>query len=363
MLSTEHSPRITVIGIGGAGGNAVQHMISQGDVANDYTFIAANTDKQALLTIPQDIALPIGERLTGGLGAGAKPSVGYQAAQESQVEIKNSLAGADMIFLTAGMGGGTGTGASPVVADIARKIGALTIAVVTRPFAFEGQRRATVANEGIQALTEQVDALIVVPNDRLLTALGSKASILTAFETCNDVLRYAVNGIAEMISQPGMINVDFADVRTVFSHQGRCKIGMGAAEGENRAEEATYNAINSPLIEQKDIKDAKGILINITSGPDLSIGEFNQVGEIIRSFVNDSTTMVTGTSVDLNSNAIKVTLVASGLPAADNVKPETSHQPAAPAKTEKTVVQEPRPTRSLDETSMDYLDIPAFLRR
>ena len=266
-----YSPNIKVIGLGGGGGNAVKHMVEhQTDAQLD--FIAANTDKQALAQMPEDIAFVLGGNLTGGLGAGADPNVGYDATMESEEELSERLQGADLVFITAGMGGGTGTGAAPVVARVAKRLDALTVAVVTRPFPFEGRRRQAIAEAGIKELAKVVDSLIVIPNERLLSVLGNSATILSAFATCNDVLRYGVNGIAEMITCPGMINVDFADVRTVLSSQGRCKIGMGIGKGANRAEISAQAAINSPLLEQGDIAGASGVLVNITAGPDLSIG-------------------------------------------------------------------------------------------
>src|SRR5690554_3859614 len=306
--------RLKVVGVGGGGGNTVAHILDRmgpGDAGIEI--ISANTDQQALQRTP-DHALSIGLQTTRGLGAGANPSVGFEAANESRAEIKARLAGADMVFITAGMGGGTGTGASSVVAEIAREMGALTVGIVTRPFGFEGGRRTKAAEEGIKALQQHVDSLITIPNDNLLPVLGKQMSLVTAFAAVNDVLRDAVHGIADLITTPGLINVDFADVRTVMSHPGYAKIGTGEASGEMRAREATLAAINSPLLDDFDIHGAQGILVSIKAGPNLSIGEFNEVGSTINEFASDSATVVVGTTVDMDaSESLVVTVVATGL--------------------------------------------------
>jgi cell division protein FtsZ len=401
----EQQANIKTIGIGGGGGNTVAHMLKLGHHEEGLEFIMANTDQQALRNAGRH-ALVIGETLTQGLGAGAKPEIGRQAAEESENAIQDRLEGADMLFITAGMGGGTGTGAAPVIARLARSMGILTIAIVTRPFSFEGIKRQRLADEGIKALAEEVDSLITIPNDKLLAVMGKNASLLTAFDAVNDVLKDAVLGISEMITAPGMINVDFADVRTVMSSQGFAKIGTGMATGENRAEEAAMAAINSPLLDDVQVNGAKGLLVNISAGLDLSIGEFNAVGEALRGYVGDDATVVIGTSVDMEkSEEIKVSVVVTGLGEATPIssapsqqqqkKPAfisprssmntTQQEPAsdrrreAPQRDHHPIEQAPRyPNNSADNEDMpkqkvrqrrpslteeEYLDIPAFLRR
>ena len=276
---TEESAVIKVIGVGGGGSNAVQHML--GANIEGVDFICANTDAQALKTCAVPITLQMGANITKGLGAGANPDVGRQAAQEEHERIREALQGADMVFITAGMGGGTGTGAAPVVAQLAREMGILTVAVVTKPFPFEGKKRMEVAMRGIRELSETVDSLITIPNEKLLTVLGKNASLLDAFKAANDVLLGAVQGIAELITRPGMINVDFADVRTVMSEMGMAMMGTGRAVGDGRAREAAEAAIASPLLENFNLAGAKGLLVNITSGIDVTIGEFEEVGNTI----------------------------------------------------------------------------------
>jgi len=361
--------QLKVIGVGGGGGNTVQHML-ESNALEGVDYISANTDKQALEHIPQAIALPIGNGMTRGLGAGANPEIGRDAALESQDDIRARLAGADMVFITAGMGGGTGTGAAPIIAGIAREMGMLTVAVVTRPFGFEGGRRKAAAEEGIKSLAEVTDSLIVIPNDRPLPVLGKSASLLSAFTAVNDVLKGGVAGIAEMITAPGMINVDFADVRTVMSNQGRAKIGVGTGTGESRAREAAEAAVNSPLLEELDLEGAKGVLVNITAGPDLSLGEFNEVGEIVRSFASEEATVVIGTSLDMElGNEVRVAVVAAGLDA-QQAAPHTAPRRASgqrrvtPPQYRETPLprqqQEPKQKGPADD---DLLDIPTFLRR
>ncbi len=303
---------IKVVGVGGGGGNAVRRMIETGVEGVD--FICANTDAQALSDIPSRTVLQLGAGITKGLGAGANPEVGRQAALEDKARIAEVLAGADMVFITAGMGGGTGTGAAPVVAEVARELGILTVAVVTRPFRFEGKKRSAVADEGLGELQHHVDSLITIPNEKLLAVLGKNTSLLDAFQAANDVLLGAVQGIADLIIRPGTINVDFADVRTVMSEMGMAMMGTGSARGENRAREAAEAAIRSPLLEDINLQGARGILVNITAGPGLSLGEFSEVGETVHEFAADNATVVVGTAIDpAMGDEIKVTVVATGL--------------------------------------------------
>lgn len=303
---------IKVVGVGGGGGNAVNYM--QQSNIEGVEFINANTDVQALQGSECSTILQLGSSLTKGLGAGADPDVGRQAAIEDRDRIAEALEGSDMVFITAGMGGGTGTGAAPVIAEIARDLGALTVAVVTRPFHFEGARRDKLAQQGLKLLKESVDSLITIPNEKLLEVMGKEASLQDAFATANDVLRNAVQGISELITSPGLINVDFADVKTVMSEMGQAMMGAASATGPNRAAEAAHNALSSPLLEDTNIRGAKGILVNVTAGPDLSIGEFGAVGGMIRDMASDDATVVIGTSIDANmKDELRVTMVATGI--------------------------------------------------
>ena len=303
---------IKVVGVGGGGGNAVRRMIDAG--VDGVDFICANTDAQALSDIPSRTVLQLGAGITKGLGAGANPEIGRQAALEDKARIAEVLRGADMVFITAGMGGGTGTGAAPVVAEVARELGILTVAVVTRPFRFEGKKRSAVADDGLGELQQHVDSLITIPNEKLLAVLGKNTSLLEAFKAANDVLLGAVQGIADLIIRPGTINVDFADVRTVMSEMGMAMMGTGSARGENRAREAAEAAIRSPLLEDINLQGARGILVNITAGPDLSLGEFAEVGDTVHEFAADNATVVVGTAIDpAMGDEIKVTVVATGL--------------------------------------------------
>ena len=308
----ESNAIIKVIGVGGGGGNAVNHMLK--NAVEGVEFIVANTDAQAMKAIPADRTLQLGGGITKGLGAGANPDVGRNAAMEDRDAIADLLMGTDMVFITAGMGGGTGTGAAPVVAEIARDMGILTVAVVTRPFGFEGRRRSQVAEQGIQALEKHVDSLIVIPNEKLLPVLGKNASLMQAFAEANNVLHGAVRGIADLIIRPGMINVDFADVRTVMSEMGKAMMGTGVASGENRARVAAEMAIRSPLLEDVDLAGARGILVNITSGPDFTLGEFDEVGQVIEDFADLNANVVLGTVIDPEMmDQISVTVGATGL--------------------------------------------------
>jgi len=370
---------IKVVGVGGGGGNAVRHMIQQNVEGVD--FICANTDAQALKDIGAHTVLQLGGHLTKGLGAGANPNVGREAAMEDRERIAETLQGADMVFITAGMGGGTGTGAAPVVAEVAREMGILTVAVVTRPFPFEGRKRMAIAEEGIKQLKDRVDSLITIPNEKLLAVLGKTTSLIDAFKAANDVLLGATQGIADLIIRPGMINVDFADVRTVMSEMGMAMMGSGVGKGENRAREAAEAAIRSPLLEDVNLHGARGILVNITAGMDLALGEFNDVGEIVEEFASGDATVVVGTVIDPDmTDELKVTVVATGLGA----RAEQLETPAKPEKVvdntrhadgglnyavlDKPTVMRNQPSNvapKLDDKArdMEYLDIPAFLRR
>jgi len=312
MDAYSQSAVIKVIGVGGGGGNAVSHMVSSGIEGVD--FICVNTDAQALKASKIKTSLQIGCNITKGLGAGADPEIGRQAAMEDRERIVEVIEGCDMLFITAGMGGGTGTGAAPVVAQIARELGILTVAVVTKPFIMEGTKRSMVADHGIAELTKNVDSLITIPNQKLLTVLGPSTSLLDAFKSANQVLQGAVQGIAELITRPGLINVDFADVRTVMSETGMAMMGTGSASGDGRARQAAEAAVSSPLLEDINLAGAHGILVNVTAGLDLSIGEFEEIGCIVKEYASEDATVVVGTVIDPEmSNQIRVTVVATGL--------------------------------------------------
>src|SRR5271169_3705807 len=312
MDSYSQSAIIKVLGVGGGGGNAVSHMVQAGLEGVD--FICINTDAQALKHSKVRTALQIGCNITKGLGAGADPEIGRQAAQEDRDRIMELIQGCDMLFITAGMGGGTGTGAAPVVAQLAREMGILTVAVVTKPFVMEGSKRSMVADHGIAELTKSVDSLITIPNQKLLTVLGPTITLLEAFKSANQVLQGAVQGVAELITRPGLINVDFADVRTVMSETGMAMMGTGVASGENRARLAADAAVSSPLLEDINLAGAHGILVNVTAGLDLSIGEFEEIGNIVKEYASEDATVVVGTVIDPDmSKEIRVTVVATGL--------------------------------------------------
>jgi cell division protein FtsZ len=312
MDAYSQSAVIKVIGVGGGGGNAVSHMVASGIEGVD--FICVNTDAQALKASKIKTSLQIGCNITKGLGAGADPEVGRQAAMEDRDRIIEVIEGCDMLFITAGMGGGTGTGAAPVVAQIAHELGILTVAVVTKPFQMEGNKRSMVADHGIAELNKNCDSLITIPNQKLLTVLGPSITLLDAFKAANQVLQGAVQGIAELITRPGLINVDFADVRTVMSETGMAMMGSGAASGDNRARQAAEAAVSSPLLEDINLAGAHGILVNVTAGLDLSIGEFEEIGCIVKEYASEDATVVVGTVIDPDmSNQIRVTVVATGL--------------------------------------------------
>jgi len=407
--SVNDAPVIKLIGVGGGGSNAVQHMVASGIEGVD--FICANTDAQALKSMHAQTVLHIGQSITKGLGAGANPEIGRQAAMEDRDRIQDLIEGTDMLFITAGMGGGTGTGAIPVVAQIAREMGVLTVAVVTKPFPFEGAKRMQIASAGIDELRTHVDSLITIPNEKLLSVLGKNISLLDAFRAANDVLRGAVQGIAELITNPGLINVDFADVRTVMSEMGLAMMGSGIGRGDERATEAAEMAIASPLLEDIDLAGARGILVNITAGVDMAIGEFEEVGNVVRQFAADDATVVVGTAIDESlEGELHVTVVATGLGqqtqvarntiravagqrATGTVGPaaysggttnsgKTPYAPATPPNyggsnagyqqkpvgvERKSVAGTARnsgiPASSSAGDQQDYLDIPAFLRR
>ncbi len=393
MDAYSQSAIIKVIGVGGGGGNAVAHMVTAG--IDGVEFMCINTDSQALKHAKVKTALQIGCNITKGLGAGADPEVGRQAAMEDRDRIVELVEGCDMLFITAGMGGGTGTGAAPVVAQVARELGILTVAVVTKPFEMEGNKRSYVADQGIAELGKYCDSLITIPNQKLLTVLGPQTTLLDAFKAANQVLQGAVQGIAELITRPGLINVDFADVRTVMAETGMAMMGSGAASGEDRARAAAEAAVSSPLLEDINLAGAHGILVNVTAGMDLSIGEFQEVGQIVKQFASDDATVVVGTVIDPElSNQVRVTVVATGLgrPAAVRVPHTTPRERETPNVRERDPRTETamRVVRRTPLSSSDYaaldkptvqrqravgdglrseadpeelLDIPAFLRR
>lgn len=365
---------IKVLGVGGGGGNAVHHMIT--NQVDGVDFICANTDSQALNNLKAKTILQMGTSITKGLGAGANPEIGRQAALEDRDQIADILSGADMVFITAGMGGGTGTGAAPIVAEVARELGILTVAVVTRPFPFEGKKRSAIAEQGIEQLSANVDSLITIPNEKLLDVLGKEASLLDAFKAANDVLLGAVKGIADLIMHPGMINVDFADVKTVMSEMGMAMMGTGFATGEDRAREAAESAIRSPLLEDVNLQGARGILVNITAGENLSLGEFSEVGDTIEEFASDDATVVVGTVIAPElGDEMRVTVVATGL-GGGQAKPKKVVDNTQREQTDYSQLDRPAVLRNRPvdrgavvaqavgaEADIDYLDIPAFLRR
>jgi len=369
--TTNQAAVIKVIGVGGGGGNAVEHMLHTN--IDGVEFICANTDAQALKNSTARTILQLGGNVTKGLGAGADPDVGRQAALEDRDRIMDVLDSSDMVFITSGMGGGTGTGAAPIVAQVAKEMGILTVAVVTRPFAFEGKKRAAIADQGVRELGQFVDSLITIPNEKLMSVLGREVSLLNAFSAANDVLLGAVQGIAQLITCPGLINVDFADVRTVMSEMGMAMMGSGKALGEDRAKVAAEAAISSPLLEDVNLSGAKGILVNITAGMDMSIGEFDEVGSTVKDFASDDATVVVGTVIDPEmSGEMRVTIVATGLGQSarediSRMKLIKDHQGSVDYKEleRPTVMRNKNTGKHPDpsEQDPDYLDIPAFLRR
>jgi cell division protein FtsZ len=392
MDAYSQSAVIKVIGVGGGGGNAVAHMVTTG--IDGVDFMCINTDAQALKHSKVKTALQIGCNITKGLGAGADPEVGRQAAMEDRDRIVELVEGCDMLFITAGMGGGTGTGAAPVVAQVAKEMGILTVAVVTRPFEMEGGKRSLVADHGLAELGKYCDSLITIPNQKLLTVLGAQTTLLDAFKSANQVLQGAVQGIAELITRPGLINVDFADVRTVMAETGMAMMGSGVASGEGRARAAAEAAVSSPLLEDINLAGAHGILVNVTAGMDLSIGEFQEVGNIVKQFASEDATVVVGTVIDPElTDVVRVTVVATGLgrPAASARAPSSTTMPGMMSREAHAqvppmrMVSRSKPASNpnyadLDKPtyqrqravgdglrpesdSEDLLDIPAFLRR
>ncbi|MEE8109218.1 MAG: cell division protein FtsZ [Gammaproteobacteria bacterium] len=372
MDSYSQTAVIKVIGVGGGGGNAVMHMVAAG--IDGVDFICANTDAQALKSAKVKTSLQIGCNITKGLGAGANPEVGRQAAMEDRDRIQEVIQGSDMLFITAGMGGGTGTGAAPVVAQTAKEMGILTVAVVTRPFEMEGIKRRAVADQGINELSRYVDSLITIPNEKLLSVLGSETTLLDAFRAANEVLQGAVQGIAELITRPGLINVDFADVRTVMSEMGMAMMGSGTASGPDRAREAAEAAASSPLLEDVNLAGANGILVNVTAGENLSIGEFQEVGNTVKEYASENATVVIGTVIDPKmKDSIRVTVVATGLgetaqaarPQMEVVKKAANGDPNYSYLETPTAVRRSKMYESGSRAmpSEEVLDIPAFLRR
>ncbi|MCW8922484.1 MAG: cell division protein FtsZ [Gammaproteobacteria bacterium] len=368
MDSVAQDAVIKVMGVGGGGGNAVKHMVSSG--IDGVDFICANTDAQALTKITGTRSLQIGCNITKGLGAGATPEVGQQAALEDRELIQEAIANTDMLFVTAGMGGGTGTGAAPIVAQLAREMGILVVGVVTKPFTFEGPSRMKIAMNGIKELTQNVDSLITIPNDKLLDVYGRDFDLMHAFNGANDVLCGAVQGITELITNPGVINVDFADVRTVMSKMGMGMMGSGKALGDDRAEEAAHAAVASPLLEDVNLSGARGILVNVT-GANMTLGEFQDIGAVVSSFASDDATVVMGTAIDDTlGDELRVTVVATGLGMPQmakkpemNVVPRNNEGDVDYGQLEKPAVQRRNNAEATGGYDEELLDIPAFLRR
>ena len=375
MDAHSQSAVIKVIGVGGGGGNAVSHMVNTGIEGVD--FVCANTDAQALNTARVKTALQIGCNITKGLGAGADPDIGRQAAMEDRDRVVEVIEGADMLFITAGMGGGTGTGAAPVVAQVAKELGILTVAVVTKPFELEGSKRMTIADHGIAELSKYVDSLITIPNEKLLAVLGSDTTLIDAFQAANEVLQGAVQGIAELITTPGTMNVDFADVRTVMSEMGMAMMGSGVSSGEGRAREAAEAAISSPLLEDVNLSGANGILVNVTSDLNLTIGEFSEIGDTIKEFAASDATVIIGSALDQSmKDEVRVTVVATGLgkqasqssPMRIIKKDNVDNNDASPDydSLSKPISERKRAVGDDihdSESKEDLLNVPAFLRR
>ena len=367
--------KIKVFGVGGGGGNAVKHMIDQKIEGAD--FISINTDKQALDNIPSSQKLILGENITNGMGAGADPEIGRLAALEDRERLKELIKGADMVFIASGMGGGTGTGASPIVAQVAKELGALTVAIVTKPFSLEGKRKMSLAQEGINQMVEEVDSLITIPNQKLLEVLGKGCTMVDGFKAANDVLAGAVRGISDIIIKPGMINVDFADVKTVMSEKGTAMMGTGSASGPNRAIDAAEQAMGSKLLEDIDLKDAKGILLNITAGENLTIEEFETVGNCVQEYASEEAIIVPGTVIDeASGDTLTVTVVATGL-ASKKENTTTNKTKFLETKRElplssasKQIIENPPNIEMLkqlkgnqsQELEEELLDIPSFMR-
>ena len=369
---TTGNASIKVVGVGGGGGNAVQHMVDIG--IEGANFISVNTDKQALDKNGAGTKLVLGMEITDGLGAGADPQVGREAALEDRDKLREMLKGTDMVFVTAGMGGGTGTGAAPIVAQVAKELGILTVAVITKPFELEGSKRMKIAQEGIKELIEEVDSLITIPNQKLLEVLGEDCSMLEAFKQANDVLAGAVRGISDIIIKPGLINVDFADVKTVMSEKGTAMMGTGTASGQDRARIAAEHAVASKLLEDISLQDAKGVLVNITAGPDLSLGEIKAVGDCISDFASEDAIIVTGTVLDdSRGNDLVVTVIATGLSSSLQTISKPSRQvnmlnerkPLPLSDTARQMLENPPKVEKIEKNTKDeddYLDIPSFVR-
>ena len=369
---TTGNASIKVVGVGGGGGNAVQHMVDIG--IEGANFISVNTDKQALDKNGAGTKLVLGMEITDGLGAGANPQVGREAALEDRDKLREMLKGTDMVFVTAGMGGGTGTGAAPIVAQVAKELGILTVAVITKPFELEGSKRMKIAQEGIKELIEEVDSLITIPNQKLLEVLGEDCSMLEAFKQANDVLAGAVRGISDIIIKPGLINVDFADVKTVMSEKGTAMMGTGTASGQDRARIAAEHAVASKLLEDISLQDAKGVLVNITAGPDLSLGEVKAVGECIEDFASEDAIIVTGAVLDdSRGNDLVVTVIATGLSSSLQTISKSSSQvnmlnerkPLPLSDAARQMLENPPKVEKIEKNTKDeddYLDIPSFVR-
>jgi cell division protein FtsZ len=369
---TTGNASIKVVGVGGGGGNAVQHMVDIG--IEGANFISVNTDKQALDKNGAGTKLVLGMEITDGLGAGADPQVGREAALEDRDKLREMLKGTDMVFVTAGMGGGTGTGAAPIVAQVAKELGILTVAVITKPFELEGSKRMKIAQEGIKELIEEVDSLITIPNQKLLEVLGEDCSMLEAFKQANDVLAGAVRGISDIIIKPGLINVDFADVKTVMSEKGTAMMGTGTASGQDRARIAAEHAVASKLLEDISLQDAKGVLVNITAGPDLSLGEVKAVGECIEDFASEDAIIVTGAVLDDSRGSdLVVTVIATGLSSSLQTISRSSSQvnmlnerkPLPLSDAARQMLENPPKVEKIEKNTKDeddYLDIPSFVR-
>lgn len=353
-VDMEQFANIKVIGVGGGGNNAVNRMIES--EVKGIEFIVVNTDKQALYSSKADLKIQIGEKLTRGLGAGANPEIGKKAAEENRNEIHEALKGADMVFITAGMGGGTGTGAAPIVAEIAKELGILTVGVVTKPFMFEGKRRMLHAEKGIEELKSRVDTLVTIPNDRLLQIVEKKTPITEAFKIADDVLRQGIQGISDLIAVPGLVNLDFADVKTIMLDQGLAHMGIGRASGENRATEAAKQAIQSPLLETS-INGAKGVLLNITGGSNLGLFEVNEAADIIKQAVDQDANIIFGAVIDESlKDDIKITVIATGF-SSENINSNNEINRSVINKVNSKDIN------SKQEIVDDDLDIPTFLRR
>jgi cell division protein FtsZ len=381
LMDNSGNAVIKVIGVGGGGGNAVNHMVNGG--IDGVQFICANTDAQALRQMSVETIVQLGVELTKGLGAGTRPEVGKAAAEENRDRIKEVMAGADMVFLTAGMGGGTGTGAINVFAEVAKELGVLTVAVVSKPFDFEGAKKKAVAESGLRELEKLVDSLIIIPNQKLLPTLGNNRSLVESFRVANEVLLDAVQGITELITHPGLMNVDFADVRTVMSNMGSAIMGTGIASGENRARLAAEKAIACPLLEDINLQGARGILVNVTSNGDLGLNEFDEIGSIMHNFASEDADIKIGMAVNPSmGNEIKVTVVATGMGekakanapiklvqkvAAGEINYDQLEKPTIIRQQRNEAVRESRETRfgaqPRNDNDLEYLDVPAFLRR